>query len=222
VQPFALFGCIHQNGEVIDAEGSLFRIAEASTGLPDAPNEELWVYLDAAARCVERFGARRTTVRDISREAGVDRTTLYRNVGPLPQIYRLLLALETHRLLDDIAHRLPVGLDGPGMVVETVALGIDAALAHPVLVKLSTDEPEMIAEHILSGLDGVITVTTAALASGLEVLAETGDIAPIDPQATAEWIVRFAVTSLLAPPSGDLRVLIGAVLQPLLTPARPR
>ncbi len=52
VQPFALFGCIHQNGEVIDAEGSLFRIAEASTGLPDAPNEELWVYLDAAARCV--------------------------------------------------------------------------------------------------------------------------------------------------------------------------
>lgn len=197
---------------------SLFQLAETSPGLPEPPPEALWGYLDAAARCLVRFGARRTTARDIAREAGVERTTLYRNVGTLDQVYRLLLARETHRLIEHVTSHIPVGVDGPGTVTETVGLAIAAARAHPVLAKLTTDEPEMIAEHLLANLDGVIAMASTALTAGLEALATTGAIAPVNVEATAEWIARFGLTAVLSTPSVPLPALFDAVLRPLLDP----
>lgn len=198
----------------VSSSEPLIRIASVTQRLPEPPGEELWPYLDAAARCIVRFGGRRTTARDIAAEAGVDRTTIYRRVGPLAQIYRLLLARELHRLIGEVTARMPLDLDGPGTVTEVVALGIELSAQHPVMAKILADEPDMVAEHVLSNIDGIIAVHTAALAPLLALT--TSPDAGLDPYAVAEWLARFAMTALLSPPHGDLRSLIDAVVRPLL------
>lgn len=46
---------------------------------PDIPNEERLV--DAAIRCIEKYGAAKTFIDDIAREAGLSRPTAYRTFG---------------------------------------------------------------------------------------------------------------------------------------------
>ena len=63
-------------------------------GLPPAPPAELDPYLDAAARCLARHGIGRTSVQDVARELGVNRATVYRQVGTVEDMVRLLVARE--------------------------------------------------------------------------------------------------------------------------------
>ena len=89
-------------------------------GLPAPPSDELEPYLDAATCCVERYGWSRTSTKDIAREAGVERTTLYRHLGSKDRILRLLIAREAHRLID-----------------AAIAMGADDAWVLPVTMKKS-------------------------------------------------------------------------------------
>jgi hypothetical protein len=42
-----------------------------------------------------------------------------------------------------------------------------------------------------------------------------------DPTALAHWITRIGIISILAPPPGDLREALDALLLPALDPRRP-
>ena len=90
-----------QMGSVSTLVGQLFGSA-SDNGLPPRPDEATWGYLDAAVRCVERYGWQRTSVKDVARQAGVDRTTVYRHVGSMDDIFRLIVAREVHLLVDAI------------------------------------------------------------------------------------------------------------------------
>src|SRR5882672_10500764 len=90
-------------------------------GLPPRPDESVWPYLDAAARCIERFGWQRTSVKDVAREAGVERTTVYRNVGSMEDIFRALVARELHELMESVPRRVPPNAVGSEVVIELVA-----------------------------------------------------------------------------------------------------
>ena len=55
--------------------------------------------LDAAERCFERRGVRRTTVDDVAAEAGVSRVTVYRQVGNRDELVRAVLLRVTDRFI---------------------------------------------------------------------------------------------------------------------------
>jgi len=59
-------------------------------------------------------------VQDIARELRVDRTTVYRQVGNVERIMRLLMARELHRLLEALPDSL-LGLQGPAVIVDVLA-----------------------------------------------------------------------------------------------------
>ena len=174
------------------------------TGALAPPDPALDPYLDAFGRVVLRFGITRTRMQDVAKEARVDRTTVFRNVGPMEQLVQAYLAREVHRFLDETLTSLPLELGGVELMVEVVATALERARAHPVLAKAIEDLLEQV---------------VAVIAPGLAMLAGIGFVAPVDADATAQWIARFGLTCLLVPPPGDLRDTVAAVLRPVLTPS---
>jgi AcrR family transcriptional regulator len=194
-------------------EGSIL-----SAGLPDEPDEALWPFLEAASRSVQRHGWARTTMRDIAREAGVERTTIYRHVGSMPDVYRLLVAYELHKLIRSIPSSVPADADGPSVVVELVAAAVEHCLDHPVLTKVISEEPELIASFLIEGVPSIIERVSELLDPTVALAMDAGIVARRDPTAITQWVARVGLSLLVAPPPGDLRAFLDAVLRPVLEP----
>ena len=191
-------------------------------GLPPRPDASLDPYLDAAERCVRRYGWSRTSPQDIAREAGVERTTVYRNLGKKDQIFRLLIAREVHRIIDRAVEVGDSDESGPAVVVELVASTIEQVLANPVIAKLLADEPELVAGFLERGLPDLIERFSRALSPALGAGMQAGVLKARDPVAVTQWVVRVALSLLFAPPPGELRPFLASVLVPVLDPEADR
>jgi AcrR family transcriptional regulator len=194
-------------------------IAAAVDGLPPRPPVDLDAYLDAAETCIRRYGWSRTSPQDIARELGVNRTTVYRVLGPKDAIFRQLVAREVHRLIEQ-AIRLAVesrARDVPGAetIIELTASAIEAVRANPTIAKLLEDEPELVAEFMRESIPSVIDRFSRALGPVLEIAMEAGIIARRDPHLMTEWMVRMGLSLLFAPPQVDLRAFLAAGVRPL-------
>lgn len=190
----------------------------AMGGLPPDPDESVWPYLDAAVRCIERFGWRRTSVQDVAREAGVERTTVYRRVGSMDDIFRLLVARELNELMVSVPNRIPAKATAPETVVALVAGSIEHSRAHPVLAKVLADEPDVVASFVADGLAELIERATTTLAPLLANAMAAGMIAKRDPVVVTDWIVRTALTLLVAPPPVPIEQYLAEVFAPVLNP----
>lgn len=193
-------------------------LAGTDTGLPDRPDPSLDPLLDAAAEVVRRHGWSRTTLQDIAREAGVDRTTIYRHLGPKDDVFRLVIARESHRIMDRAVEVAMSGEAGPRMVVELLATSIEYCFDNPVISKLLDDDPEMVARFLARGIPELIERFTDTLAPVLGMGMQMGVIAPRDPAIITDWIVRMGLSVLVTAPNGDLRDFLAEVLLPVLTP----
>jgi AcrR family transcriptional regulator len=202
-------------------EATVLDLRLGLTGVPEVPPIELDPYLDAAARCFSRFGISRTRVPDVAAEVGVSRVTVYRQVGTVEDMARLLLARDMHRLLETLPAAIE-GAAGPETVVRMVEAIIDHARAHPVLAKVLADEPHLLGPVLVSDLGTVAARVADVVAPLLDVLMTAGQLARRDPRVTAEWLVRQTVTLILAPPHGDLRAYLAELLVPALTPTKER
>ena len=192
-------------------------LPQLSAALPPPPAPELDPYLDAAADCFARHGIRRTSVQDVARQLGVNRATVYRQVGTTEQMVRLLMARELHELVEFLPTQLKT-TDVPDVVVELMATVVDYARHHPIIVKVLNDEPELIGPFLVSDLPQVITRVATQITPLLEFAMSSGVIAPRHTRTTAEWLVRTALTLVLAPPPGDLRAFLAEMLLPALSP----
>lgn len=196
---------------------SLLTLPVDQDGIPRPPAEDLDPYLDAASRCFARYGVRRTSVQDVANELGVNRATVYRQVGTIDHQIRLLIARDLHRLLTQLPASL-AGKSGPRAVVELMATIIGYASEHPVLTKVLQDEPEIIGPFLISDLPEIITRVTAAIAPLLSAAMAADQIASRDAALLAESLVRLGITLILAPPPGDLDAFLAEVLVPTLKP----
>jgi AcrR family transcriptional regulator len=191
----------------------------AVEGLPPRPPAELDAYLDAAETCIRRYGWSRTSPQDIAGEMGVNRTTVYRVLGPKDQIFALLVAREVHRLIE---RALAVseqcardGLVGANALVELLASTIEHVRGGPTIAKLLADEPELVGEFMRSGIPPVIDRFSKALGPLLENAMRDGALARRDPHLMTEWMVRISLSLLFAPPATDLRRFLAAGVLPL-------
>ncbi len=132
-------------------------------GLPPVPPPSADPVLDAAAACFARFGVRRTSVQDVAKQLGVNRTTIYRQVGNIEHMASLLAIRETHRILSTLPRRVswPVG---PQAVVDLMATLVAEARAHPVLSKMLADERDMVGALLAGDAPQLLGRITGALA----------------------------------------------------------
>jgi AcrR family transcriptional regulator len=188
----------------------------APPGFPPAPPASLDPYLDAAAACFVRYGVRRTSVQDIAAELKVDRTTVYRQVGNVDSIVRLLAARELHRHLGEAMARADLREVSPRSIVRTIAHMCTLVREHPVMAKVLADERELLGADELAALfRRVAALSVPALKQAMDL----GAIARRNPTVLSEWVARISATVILAPPPGNLERFLGEVLLPVLTPA---
>lgn len=156
--------------------------------------------LDAARQVFETYGARRATVEDVARAAGISRSTLYRaypNKDALLQavLYRELDGFLTE--LDAVARDLPP----QDAIVESFSRGMTLGRKVPLLARLLESEPEVI------GGVGATSQASFVLDSATQVattLRRSGATMPEDELLeVAELLLRLAYTYFLNP-SGTL------------------
>ena len=188
-------------------------------GIPPAPPTELAPYLDAAAEVFARYGITRSSVQDIARRLGVNRATVYRQIGNVESAARLLLAREINRAMASLPP-LPTGRGGADYVIDMIAALVTFARTEPVAVKVLQDEPELIGPFLATDMSELISRVSETVRPLLDAAMAAKLIASRDSAALAEWITRIGLSVIIAPPAGDLREFLAAMLQPALTPGR--
>jgi len=191
--------------------------ASGYLGVPD-PERRL---LDAAARCIARWGIRKTTLDDVAREAGVSRATAYRVFpGGKDRVVAAVFAHEVGRCF----HALDADLRAAGTLEDLLVVGLSAALGlaadHPVLGAVLAHEPELVLPHFaFHQLDRVLAVADALCRPHLTRFLPEGEIRP-----AAELLARVVLTYGFRPgwldhrDPASIRRLVRTYLLPALGP----
>ncbi len=162
-----------------------------TTGLEDR-------VLDAALRCVARWGLAKTTVDDVAREAGCSRASVYRSFPGKAPLVSAAFRRDLLRFFDHLEGRLQEAAD----LEEVLTIGtVEAARyveGHAAFQYLLTHEPEIVLPHIaFHRLDGLFTAAAAFARPYLSRFLPAGE--EPNPGATAEWIVRLVLSYTLCP-----------------------
>ncbi|HVM64951.1 MAG TPA: helix-turn-helix domain-containing protein [Acidimicrobiales bacterium] len=179
--------------------------------------------VDAALRCIARWGLVKTTVDDVAREAGVARATLYRL---FPGGRDALLGAVVAREVDRVTSLLAAAAAGATTLEDAlVACAVAASMAareHAALQFLLAHEPESVLPHLaFQGLDDLLA--RAAEAAGPLLAPWLGD--PEDRARGAEWLARVVLSYTLAPsPDVDPAdpVSARAFIRAFILPGLPR
>jgi AcrR family transcriptional regulator len=190
-------------------------------GLPPAPDPALDPYLDAAETCISQHGVTRTSLGDIAKVLGVSRTTVYRQLGSIDNVIRLIAARELQRFHQTVPAAL-AGAGGPEGVVRVLAALITLAQQNPVAAKILRDEPGIMGEWLAAGAVETFQQVADMLLPTLEVAIAAGLIRKHNPVALAHWIARISAALIVAPPPVDIKELLDDMLLPILEPERRR
>ncbi|HEU0132097.1 MAG TPA: helix-turn-helix domain-containing protein [Mycobacteriales bacterium] len=155
--------------------------------------------LSGAAKCIARYGTRKTTMGDIAREGGTAKATVYNHFRTKPDIYAALLDDEVDDLLAQVA-ALPAPAGSAASVVEALAFAAEWLSEHPVLAALREREPELAARLARpSGAPAWQRVRQAAL-QRVSLAVAAGALHPqTDPGVAAEALLRWAVSHVTWP-----------------------
>ncbi|HET6949607.1 MAG TPA: helix-turn-helix domain-containing protein [Acidimicrobiales bacterium] len=180
--------------------------------------------LDAARRCITRWGIHKTSLDDIAREAGVGRATVYRAFpGGKERLVRTVLCHEAGRIFE----RCTAALQASGTLEDLVTAGLGEALTiirdDELLRSVLTHEPELILPHFaFHQLDRYLDTTTELCRPHLARFLPADDIRP-----AAELLARISLTFGFRPPAwfdahdpDAVRRLVRTYVVPALTPTR--
>jgi AcrR family transcriptional regulator len=189
--------------------------------LPVPPPASLDPVLDATVECLSRHGLSKSSLSDIAREMGVAPSTVYRKVGSVENAALLVVARDAQRLLDRMPEVI-AGIDDARAITAFLAEGIESFVNHPLVAKVLRDEIEWVGRVVTRRLDAMVTQAAEIAAPMLAAAMADGIVRQQDPVALAHWIVRIGMVSVIAPPPGNLRDALDALLLPALAPISPR
>jgi AcrR family transcriptional regulator len=186
----------------------------------DAAERQL---IDAAVRCVARWGIRKTSLDDIARDAGVSRATAYRVFpGGKERVVEVLFQHRARCLFQDWSAEL----HGAPNLEELLVVGVGAALRLPVDDEVTravlTHEPELVLPHFaFDRLDRVFDVAVALCGPHLRRFVPDDDV-----RAASELLARTVLTFAFRPAPwldphdpAAVRRLVRTYLLPALAPA---
>jgi AcrR family transcriptional regulator len=155
--------------------------------------------LSGAAKCIARYGTRKTTMGDISREGGIAKGTLYNHFRTKPDVYAALLADEVDDLLTALA-ALPAAPGSAESVVEALACAAEWLSEHPVLGALRDREPELAARLSRPSDAPAWQAVRAAALRRVSLAVAAGALHPqTDPAVAVDALLRWAVSHVTWP-----------------------
>jgi AcrR family transcriptional regulator len=200
-----------------DASAELLTLPVLAERLPLPPDPSLNPTLDAATECLARHGISKTTLSDIAREMGVAPSTVYRKVGSVDNVAMLVFAREAHRFLERVPATMAKAT-GPQAITALMADAITTLKEHPVTKKVLRDEGDWMGRMVTRQLDDLLAQGVEVAAPLLAASMTAGLIRRQDPDLLAHWLLRIALSALVAPPPGDLQAGLDALLLPALAP----
>jgi AcrR family transcriptional regulator len=155
--------------------------------------------LSGAAKCLARYGTRKTTMSDIAREGGTAKATVYNHFRTKRDVYAALLADEIDDLLTSLA-ALPAAPGTAESVVEALAYAAEWLTDHPVLRTLRDREPEVAARLARpADIPGWAAVRQAAVRR-VSLAVAAGALDPrTEPAVAVEALLRWAVSHVAWP-----------------------
>ena len=163
--------------------------------MPIDPGVEQRV-VDAALRCIARWGVTKTTLDDVAREAGCSRATVYRAFpGGKDALLNAVVATEIARVVEGL-HRALEHADGlEDLLVRGVTHAARTLRGHEALRFLLAHEPEVILPRVaFAHMNEVLEV--AGRVVGPHLAAYVGEA---EAPRAGEWLARIVFSYTLAP-----------------------
>ena len=181
--------------------------------------------VDAALRCIARWGVRKTTLDDIAREAGVSRATAYRVFpGGKDRLVEVVFCHEAGRLFHTVEAELESADTLEDLVVAGVTAMLTLAAEHDVLASVIEHEPELVLPHFaFHQLGRVLVLAEGLCRPHLERFMPAAGVAH-----AADLLARVVLTFAFRPADwldprdpASVRRVVRTYLMPCLTPSGP-
>ena len=152
--------------------------------------------IQAALRCIARWGVAKTTLDDIAREAGCSRATVYRLFpGGKDALIDDVAEAELGRFFEDVAGCLAAADSLEDLLVDGITCAARFLDSHAALQFLLAHEPETVLPRIcFAPVDRVLGTVRAFGAPYLERW-----VGPEAAPRAAEWVARLVLSYTLSP-----------------------
>lgn len=156
-------------------------------------------FLDAAARCLRRYGIRRTTMVQVADEAGVSRAWLYRNYPDKASLLGAALIRQDTAFWSGAHRRIRCRRSLAAQVAEAVRYSRDQP-PNALVLELRVTEPEALFEILGVGVRDAMPGMAAFWRPYLEQARARGEIrASVDVSRAAEWVMRVVLSLVTVP-----------------------
>ena len=166
---------------------------------PDRVGTQEQRVIDAALRCIARWGIGKTTLDDVAREASCSRATIYRLFpGGKDALLDAITRSELDRFFTGLAQRFDEAADLEDLMAGGIVYASRALTGHEALQFVLAFEPEVVLPRVaFRQADRVLTAVSTFAAPYLAPYVGA-DEAP----RVAEWVARLVLTYTLAPADG--------------------
>jgi AcrR family transcriptional regulator len=155
--------------------------------------------LSGAAKCIAKYGTRKSTMGDIAVAGGVAKATVYNHFRTKSHVYAALLADEVDDLLTQIA-ALPAPAGSAESVVEALAFAAEWLTEHPVLRALREREPELAARLARPTRDPAWQQVRQAALHRVSLAVAAGALhQQTDPAVAVDVLLRWVVSHVTWP-----------------------
>jgi len=158
--------------------------------------------LEAAYACVARWGLSKTSIEDVSKEAGLSRSTLYRYFpGGREELIAAVVGWEYDRFFARLYDAVHDATTLEEVLERGLPLAHKAIVDHEVLQRVLETEPELLLPAITVRAEGTIALVAEFLRPYLERhrLAREVDI-----ETAADFLARMVLSYMTAPGRWDL------------------
>ena len=177
-------------------EATAEAVADRPQDRPPARSEQELRVVDAALRCIARWGVAKTTLDDVAREAGWSRATVYRLFpGGKDAVLETVAEVELERLFTALDERLTATADLEDLLVAGMSEAGARITGHAALRFLVLHEPEVILPQISFARAERVLARVAAFAS--PYLSRW--LAPEEANRVAEWVTRIVISYAASP-----------------------
>jgi AcrR family transcriptional regulator len=184
--------------------------------------------VDAAERCIDRFGLAKTTLEDVASEASVSRATIYRYFDNRDELMLEVLLRELERSFDreliEFVGNASTPDDLTCAIVEACSYLLTTIRANPKLQYLLHQEGGGVAATIAGASRAFFVALADDLLPHLTALREAGLLRDdFDLREASEWIVRVMLSLLTVDgpverTPDDERRFLATFLVPALVP----
>jgi len=155
--------------------------------------------LDAARAALLDFGARRTSMGEIARRAGVSQATLYRWFGSKDDIVLAVFVREARRFAAEVEASIDADASPEDQLAEAAVQVAEHLRAQALLRRLMETEPESVLSQLTVDAAPLIEAGTVFLSAHVRRVADATRLANVDPEALAEVLIRVVHSLLLTP-----------------------